>query len=93
MKLPGFDNSKLDTSTAIRMALITKEQLGEKPVHGLGASGSVVGFAGEALADIDNLGAAGEFGRLLQDPTIAPQIFQNEQRKNNSDFGPYGIYA
>ena len=37
----AFNNSKVDTATAIRMALLTKEQLGEKPVHGLTGGGAV----------------------------------------------------
>ena len=89
----AFNNSKVDTATAIRMALLTKEQLGEKPVHGLTGGGAVTPFAGEALSNDNNLGAQGEFARLLQDPTIAPAILKNEQRKNNSDFGSMGMYA
>ena len=89
----AFNNSKVDTGSAIRMALLLKEQLGEQPVHGLINNGAVTPFAGDALSNINNLGAQGEFARLMQDPTIAPAILKNEQRKNNSDFGSMGIYS
>ena len=53
----AFNNSKVDTATAIRMALLTKEQLGEKPVHGLTGGGAVTPFAGEDIGWILNSGA------------------------------------